>query len=34
MVSFIEFVQYAKTLDGNARKNLVEHQIMKNDKKI
>ena len=29
MVIFIELVQYAKNLGGNARKNLVEHQIIK-----
>ena len=34
MVIFIELVQYAKNLGGKSRKNLVEHQILKNDKKI
>ena len=34
MVIFIKLVQYAKNLGGNAQKNLVEHQIIKNDKKI
>ena len=34
MVIFIELVQYAKDLGGKSRKNLVEHQIIKNDKKI
>ena len=33
MVIFIELVQYAKDLGGKSRKNLVEHQIIKNDKK-
>ena len=32
MVIFIELVQYAKNLGGKSRKNLVEHQIIKNDK--
>ena len=31
---FIELVQYVKNLDGKSRKNVVEHQIIKNDKKI
>ena len=30
---FVELVQYAKNLGGKSRKNLVEHQIIKNDKK-
>ena len=30
---FIELVQYVKNLGGKSRKNLVEHQIIKNDKK-
>ena len=30
----IEHVQYAKNLGGKSRKNLVEHQIIKNEKKI
>ena len=34
MVIFIELVQYAKNIGGKSRKNLVEHQIIKNDKKI
>ena len=34
MVIFIELVQYAKNLGGKSRKNLVEHQIIKNDQKI
>ena len=34
MVIFIELVQYAKNLGGKSQKNLVEHQIIKNDKKI
>ena len=34
MVIFIELMQYAKNLGGKSRKNLVEHQIIKNDKKI
>ena len=34
MVIFIELVQYAKNLGGKSRKYLVEHQIIKNDKKI
>ena len=34
MVNFIELVQYAKNLDGKSLKNVVEHQIIKNDKKI
>ena len=34
MVIFIELAQYAKNLDGKSRKNLVEHQIIKNDTKI
>ena len=29
MVIFIELVQYAKNLGGKSRKNLVEHQIIK-----
>ena len=33
MVIFIELVQYARNLGGKW-KNLVEHPIMKNDKKI
>ena len=31
MVIFIEVVQYVKNLGGKSRKNLVEHQIIKND---
>ena len=31
---FMELVQYAKNLGGKSRKNLVEHQIIRNDKKI
>ena len=31
---FIELVQYANNLVGKSGKNLVEHQIIKNDKKI
>ena len=31
---FYRAVQYAKNLGGKSRKNLVEHQIIKNDKKI
>ena len=31
MVVFIELVQYAKNLGGKSWKNLVEHQIIKND---
>ena len=31
---FIELVQYAKNLGGQSQKNLVEHQIIKNDKEI
>ena len=34
MVIFIELVQYGKNLGGKSWKNLVEHQIIKNDKKI
>ena len=34
MIISIELVQYAKNLDGKSRKNLVEHQIIKHDKKI
>ena len=34
MVIFMELVQYAKNLVGKSRKNLVEHQIIKNDEKI
>ena len=34
MVNFIELVQYGKNLGVNSGKNLVEHQIIKNDKKI
>ena len=34
MVIFIELVRYAKNLGGKSRKNLVEHQIIQNDKKI
>ena len=34
MVIFIELVQYAKKFGENARKNLAEHQVLKNDKKI
>ena len=34
MVIFIELVQYAKNLNGKSRKTLVEHPIIKNDKKI
>ena len=34
MVIFSELVQYAKNLGGKSLKNLVEHQIIKNDKKI
>ena len=34
MVIFIELVQYAKNLGGKSRKNLVEHPIIRNDKKI
>ena len=34
MVIFIELVQYAKNLGGKSRKNLVEHQIIKDDEKI
>ena len=34
MVIFTELVQYAKNLGGKFRKNLVEHQIIKNKKKI
>ena len=34
MVIFIELVQYAKNLGEKSRKNLVERQIIKNDKKI
>ena len=33
-VIFIKLVQYAKNLGGKSRKNLVEHQIIKNYKKI
>ena len=33
MVIFIELVQYAKNLGRKSWKNLVEHQIIKNDKK-
>ena len=33
MVIMIELVQYAKNYGGNSRKNLVEHQIIYNDKK-
>ena len=29
-----KLVQYAKNLGGKSQKNLVEHQIIKNDKKI
>ena len=29
MVIFIELVQYAKNLGGKSKKNLVEHQIIK-----
>ena len=31
---FIELVQYVKNLGEKSPKNLVEHQIIKNDKKI
>ena len=31
---FIELVQYANYLGGKSRKKLVEHKIIKNDKKI
>ena len=34
MIIFIELLQYAKNLGGKSRKNLVEHQKIKNDKKI
>ena len=34
MVIFIELVQYARNLGGKSRENLVEHPIIKNDKKI
>ena len=34
MVIFIELVQYAKNLGGKSQKNLVEHPIIRNDKKI
>ena len=34
MVIMIELVQYAKNLGGKSLKTLVEHQIIKNDKKI
>ena len=34
MVIFIKLVQYAKNFGGKSRKNLVEHQIIKNDKKF
>ena len=34
MIIFIELVQYAKNLGGKSRKSLVEHTIIKNDKKI
>ena len=34
MAIFIKLVQYAKNLGGKSRKNLVEHQIIKIDKKI
>ena len=34
MVIFIELVQYAENLGGESRKNLVEQQIIKNEKKI
>ena len=34
MVIFIELVQYAKNINGKSRKTLVEHPIIKNDKKI
>ena len=33
MVIFIELGQYAKNLNGKSRKNLVEHPLIKNDKK-
>ena len=31
---YIELVQNAKNLGGKSWKNLIEHQIIKNDKKI
>ena len=34
MVIFIELVQYAKNLGRKSWKNLVEHQIINNDKMI
>ena len=34
MIIFIELVQYVKNLGGKSWKNLVEHPIIKNDKKI
>ena len=34
MVIFIELVQYGKNLGRKSRKNLVEHQIIKNDKRL
>ena len=34
MVIFIQLVQYAKNLGGKSRKNLVEHPIIRNDKKV
>ena len=34
MVIFIELVRYAKNFGGKSRENLVEHQIIKKDKKI
>ena len=33
MVIFIELVQYTKNLSGKSWKNLIEHPIIKNDKK-
>ena len=34
MVIFIDLVQYAKNLNEKYRKNLVEHPMIKDDKKI
>ena len=34
MVILIELVQYAKNFGGKSRESLIEHQIIKDDKKI
>ena len=34
VIKIIKLVQYAKNPGGKSRKNLVEHPIIRNDKKI